>query len=144
VRDVTRRGYTVLNTVNFQQYANGWRLDLGVRDPHGQATTGICLVAGRSGQVSLQGLPAQTGGGGDGFAFDCSSVDGKYRECQLPLDGAARLVKRFSHAPCDEGRTWGQRGDRSGSPMAAGHGSRPCAAGHRRSGDARIEDLRRQ
>jgi hypothetical protein len=30
----------------------------------------------------------------------------------LPVDGRARLVKRKSDAPCIEGQSWGQRGDR--------------------------------
>ena len=55
------------------------------------------------------------GGGGSGgnlFEFSCASVDRKYRECQLPVDGRARLVQRKSDAPCTEGKSWGQRGDR--------------------------------
>ena len=37
-----------------------------------------------------------------GFEFDCASTDNKHRECQLPVDGVARLVKRASSAPCIE------------------------------------------
>jgi hypothetical protein len=51
-------------------------------------------------------------GSGGSFAFYCASVDQKYRECQLPVDGRARLVKKKSDARCIEGRDWGQRGDR--------------------------------
>jgi hypothetical protein len=36
----------------------------------------------------------------------------KYRECQLPVNGRAVLVKRLSDARCVEGQSWGQRRDR--------------------------------
>jgi len=32
----------------------------------------------------------------DSFEFNCASNDERYRECQLPIDGRARLVNRKS------------------------------------------------
>lgn len=111
--EARRRGYTVIDTGNFQQYNDGWSLDLRVRDSRGRESTGNCFVETRSGDVSLYGFGwGNDGGSSSNFEFNCASIDTKYRECQLPVDGRARLLKRFSEARCDEGRGWGQRGDR--------------------------------
>jgi hypothetical protein len=111
-REVERRGYTVLSTGNFEQSRDGWQIDVRARDQRGRVTEGTCFVETRTGDVSLYGF----GWGGTGtverFEFNCASKDDKYRECQLPIDGRARLVKRKSEAPCIEGQSWGQRGDR--------------------------------
>jgi hypothetical protein len=114
-REAMRRGYTVLQTRNFQQHQDGWSLDLQARDYRGRVTWGTCFVETRDGEVSLYGFGwgGSTGGGASGaFEFYCASVDHKYRECQLPVDGRARLVKKKSDARCIEGRDWGQRRDR--------------------------------
>ena len=111
--EARRRGYTVLATGNYQQYRDGWSIDMRVRDSRGRETTGSCFVETRSGDVSLYGFGwGNDGGGTNNFEFNCASIDTKYRECQLPVDGKARLVKRYSEAKCEEGRGWGQRGDR--------------------------------
>ena len=117
-REAERRGYTTLATRNFQQYKDGWSLELQTRDRAGRVTWSSCFVETRTGDVSLYGL-GWSGGGGGGtgntgnlFEFNCSSTEGKYRECQLPVDGRARLVKQKSGSPCVEGQSWGQRGDR--------------------------------
>ena len=111
-REVERRGYDVVSTSNFQQFRDGWQLDVRARDQRGRMVDGTCFVETRSGDVNLYGF----GWGGstpiDDFEFSCASVEGKYRECQLPVDGVARIVKRRSDAPCVEGSSWGQRGDR--------------------------------
>lgn len=112
-REAQRRGYTVLATGNFQQYQDGWSLDLRVRDDRGREFTGNCFVETRTGDVSLYGFGwGREGGDSGGFQFNCASIDMKYRECQLPVDGRVRLVQRISDARCDEGSGWGQRGDR--------------------------------
>jgi hypothetical protein len=36
----------------------------------------------------------------------------RYRECQLPVDGRARMVKKLSDSKCVEGSSWGQKRDR--------------------------------
>lgn len=111
-REAERRGYTVVSTGNFQQFKDGWQLDIKARDQRGRSVDGTCFVETRSGDVNLYGF----GWGGaspvEEFEFSCASIDGKYRECQLPVDGVARLVKRRSDSPCVEGSSWGQRGDR--------------------------------
>ncbi|MFO1406018.1 MAG: DUF3011 domain-containing protein [Steroidobacteraceae bacterium] len=119
-RELSRRGYTVLSTRNFQQYKDGWSLELQARDYKGRTTWGNCYVETRTGDVSLYGFgwggSGDWGGGGNNgnqpFTFYCASPDYKYRECQLPVNGRARLTKKKSDAPCVEGRDWGQRGDR--------------------------------
>jgi len=111
-REVERRGYIVLSTSNFEQSRDGWQLDIRARDQRGRVTDGTCFVETRTGDVSLYGFGWGGSGTVDQFEFNCASKDEKYRECQLPIDGRARLVKRKSDAPCIEGQTWGQRGDR--------------------------------
>ena len=114
-REASRRGYTVLATRGFQQHKDGWSLELQARDYAGRVSWGSCFVETRTGDVSLYGFGwgSSVGGGGSSpYEFNCASVESKYRECQLPVDGRARLIKQKSDAPCIEGRTWGQRGDR--------------------------------
>jgi hypothetical protein len=117
-REAERRGYTTLGTRNFQQYKDGWSMDLQARDRAGRVSWGSCFVETRTGDVSLYGFGWSSGGignaGGTGnlFEFNCSSTESKYRECQLPVDGRARLIRQKSDSPCIEGQTWGQRGDR--------------------------------
>lgn len=112
VRELERRGYIVVATGNFRQLADGWQMDVRGRDQRGRAVDGTCFVETRTGDVSLFGFGWGGGGQVDRFQFKCASVDNRYRECQLPVDGRVRLVKRKSDAPCTEGRSWGQRGDR--------------------------------
>lgn len=113
VREVNRRGFTVLETGNFRQMQDGWSIDLRVRDSRGRVQQGSCFVETRTGDVDLYGFGwGWDDEGDDRIEFNCSSVESKYRECQLPINGRARLVKKRSDAPCIEGRTWGQRGDR--------------------------------
>ena len=111
-REVQRRGFTVLSTGNFQQSRDGWQIDIKARDHRGKVTNGTCFVETHTGDVSLYGFGWGGGGTVDSFEFNCASRDDRYRECQLPIDGRARLVKRKSDAPCIEGSTWGQTGDR--------------------------------
>jgi hypothetical protein len=111
-RELQRRGYTVISTRNFQQFRDGWQVDIGARDHRGNVTNGTCFVETRSGDVSLYGFGWGGSGTVDRFEFNCASKDDRYRECQLPVDGRARLVKRKSDAPCTQGRSWGQKGDR--------------------------------
>jgi len=115
-REAERRGYTTLSARNFQQYKDGWSLELQARDTAGRVSWGSCFVETRTGDVSLYGF-GWSGGDGAGnagnlFEFNCSSTEGKYRECQLPVDGRARLIKQKSDSPCIQGQSWGQRGDR--------------------------------
>jgi hypothetical protein len=113
-RELRQRGYTVLATRNFQQFKDGWSLELQGRDYKGRTTWGTCFVETRSGDVSLYGFGwgGGTAPGGSSLQFNCASPDYKYRECQMPMDGVARLVKKKSDSSCNEGRDWGQRGDR--------------------------------
>jgi len=112
VREVERRGYTVLSTGSFEQSRDGWQVDVKARDHRGRVANGTCFVETRTGDVSLYGFGWGGSGTVDRFEFNCASKDERYRECQLPIDGRARLVKRKSDAPCREGHSWGQRGDR--------------------------------
>jgi hypothetical protein len=113
VREANRRGFTVLDTSNFQQFRDGWSIDLRVRNQRGQITSGSCFVETRTGNVNLYGFGwGYDDEGDDRMQFNCASVDMKYRECQLPVKGRAVLVKRLSDARCVEGQSWGQRGDR--------------------------------
>jgi hypothetical protein len=111
-REVERRGFRVVSTGNFQQFKDGWQLDVRARDHAGRNVNGSCFVETRSGDVTLFGFGWGGGNQADRYEFTCASPDGKYRECQLPVDGRARLVKKKSDAPCVEGRSWGQRRDR--------------------------------
>jgi hypothetical protein len=111
-REVARRGYTVLSTGNFEQSRDGWQLDIKARDHRGRTVDGTCFVETRTGDVSLYGFGWGGSNAPESFEFTCASKDERYRECQLPIDGRARLVKRKSDAPCTEGRSWGQKGDR--------------------------------
>lgn len=113
VREANRRGFAVLDTGNFKQFGDGWSLDMGVRDVRGRVSRGSCFVEAGSGEVSLYGFGwGYDDEGDERMEFSCASIDRKYRECQLPIDGRARLVKRRSDSPCTEGQSWGQRGDR--------------------------------
>jgi hypothetical protein len=113
VREANRRGFTVLDTSNFQQFRDGWSIDLRVRSQRGQVTTGSCFVQTGTGDVNLYGFGwGYDDDGDDRMQFNCASVSSKYRECQLPVNGRVTLVKRLSDARCVEGQSWGQRGDR--------------------------------
>ena len=113
VREANRRGFTVLDTSNFQQFKEGWSIDLRVRNQRGQVSNGSCFVETRSGDVNLYGFGwGYDDEGDDSMQFNCASVDRRYRECQLPIRGRAMLVKRISDSPCIEGQSWGQRNDR--------------------------------
>jgi hypothetical protein len=111
-REVERRGYRIVSTGNFQQFKDGWQLDVRARDQAGRNVNGSCFVETRSGDVTLFGFGWGGGTPADRYEFTCASPDHRYRECQLPVDGRARLVKQKSDAPCVEGRSWGQHGDR--------------------------------
>jgi hypothetical protein len=112
VREVERRGYSVLWTGNFEQSRDGWQVEVRARNHRGQVTTGTCFVETRTGDVSLYGFGWGGSSAPESFQFTCASKDERYRECQLPIDGRAKLVKKKSDAPCREGYSWGQRGDR--------------------------------
>jgi len=112
VTEVERRGYTIVSFGKFEQTRDGWQIDIRARDHRGRTTDGSCFVETRSGDVSLYGFGWGGSGSVDRYEFACASKDERYRECQLPVDGRVRLVKRKSDAPCTEGRSWGQRGDR--------------------------------
>jgi hypothetical protein len=111
-REVQRRGFTVLSTDNFRQSKDGWQVDVKARDHRGKITSGTCFVETRTGDVSLYGFGWGGGSTVEQFEFSCASRDDRYVECQLPIDGRARLVKRKSDSPCIEGSSWGQKGDR--------------------------------
>jgi hypothetical protein len=114
-REAQRRGYQVLDTGNFRQSSDGWRLDLRVRFRNGRIDTGTCFVQGSSGRVTLYGFEDGQGGGSGGsgaMRFRCESYDGRYHECQIPVDGVVERLPRLSDAPCNEGYSWGRRGDR--------------------------------
>ena len=111
-REVERRGFTVLTTRNFHKDGDGWSLELQARDYRGKVTWGTCFVENRSGDVSLHGFGWGGSDAGNSVDFYCASPDYKRRECQLPVTGRARLVKKKSDASCVEGRDWGQRNDR--------------------------------
>jgi hypothetical protein len=113
VREANRRGFAVMDTGNFKQSGDGWLLEMQVRDVRGRVSRGSCFVETGSGDVSLYGFGwGYDDQGDERMEFACASTQNKYDECQLPIDGRVRLVKRRSDAPCIEGQSWGQRGDR--------------------------------
>jgi len=61
-REAERRGYTTLGTRNFQQYKDGWSMDLQARDRAGRVSWGSCFVETRTGDVSLYGFGWSSGG----------------------------------------------------------------------------------
>ena len=111
-REANRKGYQVVRTGDFRQITDGWQLVVTLRNAQGRTDDGVCTVRTSTGQVSFSGF--DFGGDGGGMRFDCASDGYKYRECQLPVDGRARLVRQYSNdkGPCREGYSWGQRGDR--------------------------------
>jgi hypothetical protein len=112
-REAQRFGYRVLSSSNFQQLRDGWQIDLKVRDSRGSVSDGTCFVETRTGAVSLYGFGHDPGlPGNQAIEFNCASIDAKYKECQIPIDGPVRLVKTYSEARCEKGRSWGQRADR--------------------------------
>lgn len=139
VREANRRGFAVLDTSNFKQFGDGWTLDLQVRDTRGRVSRGSCFVETGSGEASLSGFRwGYDDAGDDRLEFSCASTESKYRECQLPIDGRVRLVKRRSDAPCVEGRSWGQRGDR----VWVDHGCRARFEVQRESSSGQAIDCR--
>jgi hypothetical protein len=139
VREANRRGYTVLDTSNFKQTGDGWSIDLQVRDMRGRTSRGSCFVETRSGDVSLYGFGwGYDDEGDDKIQFSCASTDRRYRECELPIKGRARLIKRHSDSPCVEGQSWGQRGDR----VWVDHGCRAKFEAVRTSGSGNTIDCR--
>ncbi|HEY4582537.1 MAG TPA: DUF3011 domain-containing protein [Lysobacter sp.] len=65
--------------------------------------------------VVLLGLCAASASPAQALAADvrklrCESDGGRTRECPVPDVRAVRLLRQLSHAPCDEGRSWGRRG----------------------------------
>ena len=75
VREANRRGYTVLDTGNFQQLNDGWSIDLRVRNQRGQVTNGSCFVETRTGDVNLYGFGwGYDDEGDDRMQFNCASV----------------------------------------------------------------------
>jgi hypothetical protein len=114
VREANRRGYSVIDTSNFQKSREGWSIDLRARDRRGRSADGTCFVYTKTNEVSLYGFgwDDDDWSGQDRMEFVCASVDSRYRECQLPVDGRARVVKRLSDASCIEGKSYGQRGDK--------------------------------
>jgi Protein of unknown function (DUF3011) len=113
-REANRKGYQVVRTGDFRQITDGWQLVVTLRNAQGRTDDGVCTVRTSTGQVSFSGFDFGGGGDGGGMRFDCASDGYKYRECQLPVDGRARLVRQYSDdkGPCREGYSWGQRGDR--------------------------------
>ncbi len=111
-RELERRGYSVLETRNFRKDGDGWSLEMQARDYRSRVSWGTCFVENRSGDVSLHGFGWGGSDTGSTFDFYCASPDYKYRECQLPVTGRARLVKKKSDASCVEARDWGQRNGR--------------------------------
>jgi hypothetical protein len=110
--EAQRRGYQVIKTSNFQQLPSGWRLDMLVRYRNGRTDSGTCVVDTRTGRIGFHGFDAGGGSGPQTLRFRCESQDGRYRECQIPIDGEVRRLPRLSEAECTQGRSWGIRGDR--------------------------------
>lgn len=112
-REAQRFGYRVLSSSNFRQLKDGWQIDLKVRDSRGNVSDGTCFVETRTGAVSLYGFGHESGlPGNQSIQFNCASIDARYRECQIPIDGPVRLLKTYSDARCEKGKSWGQRADR--------------------------------
>lgn len=111
-REASRRGYAIVSSGNYRQYRDGWALDMRARDNAGRETTATCFVQGNTGQVSITGLGYGNIASGQTVQFNCASLGSAYQECQLPIDGTVRLVQTYSASRCDEGSTWGQKGDR--------------------------------
>ena len=113
IREANRRGYSVTDMGNYQQSRDGWSVDMRARDRRGRVAEGSCFVESRTGDASLYGFGwGDDWNGQNSLEFVCASTDSKHRECQIPIDGRVRLVKRISDARCVEGESWGQRGDR--------------------------------
>ena len=111
-REASSRGWTIVDTRNMRQAGDGWTMDITVRDRRGRTAEGSCFVETRTGDVTLFGLGWGDEPTGDSVEFKCASVDSKYRECQLPIDGRVELVKKLSDASCKQDKDWGKRGDR--------------------------------
>ena len=116
-RELSRYGLASTSWGQFRQLSNGWQVDVSARDSRGRTDSGTCMVF-TSGQIRLYGFEnlgnSWGGGGGSSGAmtFNCASKDGRYRECQMPIDGHVELRQRWSDARCQEGYSWGVKGDR--------------------------------
>jgi len=116
-RELSRYGLTPAGWGNFRQLSNGWQVDLSARDNRGRTDGGTCMVF-TSGQIRLYGFDnlgnswGGGGGSGGGMTFNCASKDGRYKECQTPVNGRVELNQRWSDARCQEGYSWGVKGDR--------------------------------
>jgi hypothetical protein len=116
-RELSRYGLASTSWGQFRQLSNGWQVDVSARDSRGRTDSGTCMVF-TSGQIRLYGFEnlgnSWGGGGGTGgsMTFNCASKDGRYKECQLPVNGRVELNQRWSNSPCQEGSSWGVKGDR--------------------------------
>lgn len=116
-RELSRYGLSPTGWGRFRQLPNGWQVDLTARDNRGRTDGGTCMVF-TSGQIRLYGFEnlgnSWGGGGGSGgsMTFNCASKDGRYKECQTPVNGRVELRQRWSDARCQEGYSWGVKGDR--------------------------------
>lgn len=116
-RELARYGLTASGWGNFRQLSNGWQVDLSARDGRGRTDSGTCMVL-TNGQIRLFGFDnlgsgwGGGGGSGGGMTFNCASKDGRYKECQLPVNGRVELRQRWSDARCQEGQSWGVKRDR--------------------------------
>jgi hypothetical protein len=117
VREANRRGYTVLDTGNFQQLNDGWSIDLRVRNQRGQVTNGSCFVETRTGDVNLYGF----GWGYDDDGDDCMQFNcaGRKEVPRVPVAGewprrageaavrrALRRRPELASAAIASGRPW--------------------------------------
>ena len=80
----------MLATGNYQQYRDGWSIDMRVRDSRGRETTGSCFVETRSGDVSLYGFGwGNDGGGGDSDSTSFSPSTGPNTKADLVRNSAS-------------------------------------------------------
>ena len=130
-REVERRGYTVLSTGNFEQSRDGWQLDMQGAGPawprDGRHLLRRDAHAATSACTGSAGAARRHGGTGSSSTARRKTRSTASASCRST--GRARLVKRKSDAPCIEGQTWGQRGDRVWVTAVAARASRSCGGG---------------
>jgi hypothetical protein len=111
-REAVGRGFTVLEAGDPRDHKDGWSIAMRLRGSRGEVSTGSCFADARTGNVSLYGF-----GWGDRsrtpaeYIFSCASIEEGRHVCNLPLPGQARLLERYSSAPCEQGEGWGQDND---------------------------------
>jgi hypothetical protein len=114
LRQLSRQDRIRVLETEYREQSNGKRLPTDQRDFYlaqidsGWTFSRIKADMAQSLRGSGGGNPGYPGGG-TGQTFRCESVNERYRECRVDSRNRVVLTRSLSKAPCQEGRSWGQR-----------------------------------